>query len=96
VGCLDGGAFLSVETTVGKTTVSLAGVNPTIPILEYVRSDKLSSSRVWVATTSGIAQQGMLNQNLAYVFINGLGLYVRSILLQVFMLVIPPLMITLC
>lgn len=54
----------------------------TIPILEYLRSDQLSDGVVWITTKSGVSQEGMLNQNIAFVFINGSGIYVRSIILK--------------
>ena len=54
----------------------------TIPVIGYLQSSQLSYGPVWIATKSGIAQEGILNENIAYVFINGSGIYVRSILLK--------------
>lgn len=71
----------SLDETI-QDRIDLVDDGVTIPVVGYIRSDQLSSATVWIAATSGIAQQGILNQNIAYVFINGSGIYVRSILLQ--------------
>jgi hypothetical protein len=60
----------------------LAGDVSTVPVVGYFQGSGLVYGAVWIATASGIAQQGMLNQNIAYVFINGSGIYVQAILLK--------------